>query len=73
MSNVIRFPGREMFGRSVCIVAQPLAHFRYTVMDDEGYVAAQTCCLDDAIASAKCLNEKVIVVGPPKAFQKEPA
>ena len=70
--TVIPFPARKISTNAVRIVARPLPHFRYDVIDDEGLVVAQTCCFETALTAAKSASGDVTVFGPPEAFTEQP-
>ena len=72
MNAVISFPDRKIVANSVRIIASPLAHFRYDVIDDEGAVVAQTCCFETALEVARSASGNVTVFGPPEAFTEQP-
>jgi hypothetical protein len=56
---------------SVRVVAKPLKHFRYDVIDADGLIVAQTFCFETAVAAAKAVSTSVTVSGPPEAFDLE--
>ena len=56
---------------SVRVVARPLKHFRYDVIDSDGLIVAQTFCFETAITAAKAVSTSVTVSGPPEAFDLE--
>jgi hypothetical protein len=68
MSAVIPFPDRQLSANSVRVVAHPLNHFRYDVIDDAGLIVAQTCCFETALSAARSAGGNVTVFGPPEAF-----
>jgi hypothetical protein len=72
MNAVIPFPDRKIAAHAVRIVARPLAHFRYDVLDDEGMVVTQTCCFETALSAARSASGNVTVFGPPEAFTEQP-
>jgi len=68
MSAVIPFPDPQLSANSVRIIAKPLPHFRYDVVDAAGLIVAQTCCFETALSAARSAGANVTVFGPPEAF-----
>lgn len=71
MTDIIQFPRPILAPHSVRVVARPLKHFRYDVIDADGLIVTQTSCFETAIAAAKSVSTSVTVSGPPEAFDLE--
>jgi hypothetical protein len=71
MTGIIQFPRPMLAPHSVRVVAKPLKHFRYDVIDADGLIVAQTFCFETAVAAAKAVSTSVTVSGPPEAFDLE--